>query len=93
MKELSQDKETNQQKFAVFQARIERKKAYVQAIDEAITEGIAYAKHKDTSAFDRARTWVWIFEMKEKANAQRALLGQHISYLNQMQELADEQNL
>jgi hypothetical protein len=90
MSEVAQDKETEMQKLALFQNRVERKKAYIHAIDDAINEGKKFAEHADTPAFDRARTWVWIFEMQEKANAQRQLLSQHILYLKQF---TDEQNL
>ena len=93
MKELSKDKDTNQQKFAVFQARIERKKAYIKAIDSCIEEMKKFANNALTSDLDRAKTWVEIFEMQEKSMAQRQVLGQHISYLTQLKELEDEQNL
>lgn len=93
MKELSKDKETNQQKFAVFKARIDRKKAYIQAIDNCIEEMKKYAKNDLTSDLERAKTWVEIFEMQEKGMAQRQVLGQHISYLSQLKELEDEQDL
>lgn len=93
MKELSKDKATNQQKFAVFKSRIDRKKAYINAIDTCIEEMKKFANNELTSDLERAKTWVEIFEMQEKAMAQRQILGQHVSYLTQLKELEDEQDL
>ena len=90
MSAVTEDKQAHLQKLAIFKNRVERKKAFVHAIDDAIKEGKKYAEAETTSSFDRARTWVWIFEMQEKASAQRQLLSQHIAYLN---TLTDEQNL
>lgn len=90
MSAVTEDKQAHLQKLAIFKNRVERKKAFVHAIDEAIKEGKKYAEANTTSPFDRARTWVWIFEMQEKASAQRQLLSQHIAYLH---TLTNEQNL
>ena len=38
MKELSEDKETRQQKFAVFQNRIFKKEGYVEALETLLSE-------------------------------------------------------
>ena len=93
MKELSKDKETNQQKFAVFQNRIFKKEGYVDALENLLKVSKEQADKDEVSELERARLWVDIFELEDKLNAQRQVLSQHIMYLNELKKLEDEQNL
>ena len=93
MKELSKDKETNQQKFAVFQNRIFKKEGYVNALENLLKVSREQADKDEVSELERARLWVNIFELEDKLNAQRQVLSQHIMYLNELKKLEDEQNL
>ena len=93
MKELSKDKETNQQKFAVFQNRIFKKEGYVNALENLLKVSKEQADKDEVSELERARLGVDIFELEDKLNAQRQVLSQHIMYLNELKKLEDEQNL
>jgi hypothetical protein len=93
MKELSKDKETNQQKFAVFQNRIFKKEGYVSALENLLKVSKAQADKAETTEIERARLWVQIFEVEDKLNAQRQVLSQHRLYLNELKRLDNEQNL
>ena len=44
MSEVTEDKQVHLQKLAIFKNRVERKKAFVHAIDDAIKEGKKYIK-------------------------------------------------
>lgn len=93
MKELSSDKETNIQKFAVFQNRIFKKQGYIQALEELLKQSKKKANIAITSDLERAEVWVRVFELEEKMLAQKSILAQHLKYLNALKQTADEQNL
>ena len=93
MRELSKDKETRQQKFAVFQNRIFKKEGYVEALETLLSETKKRASEADTGDFDRAKLWVNAFEIEQKILAQRAILAQHIRYVNELKKVEHEQNM
>jgi CII-binding regulator of phage lambda lysogenization HflD len=93
MKELSPNKETNAQKFAVFQNRIFKQQGYIDALQSLLDESKSKASTKNTSDFERAKLWVDVFEIEQKLTAQKSILAQHIRYLNELKKAEDEQNL
>lgn len=93
MKELSPDKETNLQKFAVFQNRIFKKQGYVKALEELLKQSKITANIAITSDLERAELWVSVFELEDKLLGQKSILTQHIRYLNELKKSEDEQNL
>tara|TARA_B100001093_G_C25886433_1_gene618595 strand:- start:67 stop:372 length:306 start_codon:yes stop_codon:yes gene_type:complete len=93
MKELSEDKETRQQKFAVFQNRIFKKEGYVEALETLLSETKKRGSEADTSDLERAKLWVDAFEIEQKLLAQKAILAQHIRYLNELKKVEHEQNM
>jgi len=93
MKELSSNKETNLQKFAVFQNRIFKKEAYVQALENLLKLTKKKANMDSRSEFERAELWVSVFELEDKLLSQKAILAQHIRYLKELKKIEDEQNM
>ena len=86
MKELSSNKETNLQKFAVFQNRIFKKEAYVQALENLLKLTKKKANMDSRSEFERAELWVSVFELEDKLLSQKAILAQHIRYLKELKK-------
>ena len=93
MKELSSNKETNLQKFAVFQNRISKKEAYVDSLENLLKLTKKKANMSFRSEFERAELWVNVFELEDKLLSQKAILAQHIRYLNELKKIEDGQNL
>ena len=93
MRELSEDKETRNQKFAVFQDRIFRKEGYVQALETLFRLSKAKAQSDKVDELERAELWVKVFEIEDKLKAQKSILSQHIRYLNELKKVEDEQNM
>ena len=93
MKELSSNKETNLQKFAVFQNRISKKEAYVDSLENLLKLTKKKANMSFRSEFERAELWVSVFELEDKLLSQKAILAQHIRYLNELKKIEDGKNL
>ena len=93
MRELSKDKDTRKQKFAVFQNRIEKKKGYLKALESLLDESKAKANSDKCDSLERARLWVDIFELEEKLLAQSHLLAQHIRYMEELKKVENESDL
>ena len=93
MRELSKDKETMQQTCAVFQNRIFKKEGYVESLETLLSEIKKKGSEADTGDLERAKLWVEAFEIEQKLLAQRAILAQHIRYLNELKKVEDEQNM
>ena len=93
MKEVSTNKETNLQKFAVFQNRIFKKGAYVEALENLLKVTKKKANKGFSSELERAELWVNVFELEDKLLSQKAILAQHIRYLKELKKVEDEQNM
>jgi hypothetical protein len=93
MKEVSTNKETNLQKFAVFQNRIFKKGAYVEALENLLKLTKKKANKGFSSELERAELWVNVFELEDKLLSQKAILAQHIRYLKELKKVEDEQNM
>jgi len=93
MRELSEDKETQLQKFAVFQNRIFRKQGYVEALENLMKLTKEKAQSNDCDELKRAELWVRVFEIEDKLKAQKQILSQHIRYLNELKKVSDEQDM
>ena len=93
MRELSEDKETQLQKFAVFQNRIFRKEGYVKALENLMKLKWKSTINNDCDELERAELWVRVFEIEEKLKAQKQILSQHIRYLNELKRVSDEQDM
>jgi|TARA_R110002012_G_scaffold57024_3_gene146715 hypothetical protein len=93
MKELSSNKETNLQKFAVFQNRISKKQAYVDCLENLLKLTKKEANVSNRSELERAELWVNVFELEDRLLSQKSILSQHIRYLNELKKVEDEQNM
>ncbi|MBH96752.1 MAG: hypothetical protein CMD87_05795 [Gammaproteobacteria bacterium] len=93
MKEVSPNKETNTQKFAVFQNRIFKQQGYIDALQNLLDKSKENASSKNTSDLEKARLWVDVFEVEQKLMAQKSILAQHIRYLHELKKAEDEQDL
>mgnify|MGYP003657111693 CR=1 FL=1 len=91
MKELSSNKETNLQKFAVFQNRISKKQAYVDCLENLLKLTKKEANVSNRSELERAE--LWVNELEDRLLSQKSILSQHIRYLNELKKVEDEQNM
>lgn len=93
MRELSKDKETRRQKFAVFQNRIFKKEGYVEALETLLSETKKRASQADVSDLEKSKLWVDAFEIEQKVLAQKSILSQHLRYLMELKKVEDEQDM
>jgi len=93
MKELSSNKETNLQKFAVLQNRISKKEAYVDCLENLLKLTKKEANMSNRSELELAELWVNLFELEDKLLSQKAILAQHIRYVNELKKVEHEQDM
>lgn len=91
LKEKYQDKASYDKKIGIVKRRIQDKEAYVSALED-----YAFNLHQFASStpvetrqqkFDRSKYVVQFFETKEKINAQKSILSQHLMYLEEMEKI------
>jgi len=86
MKAKYSTREAYDKKIGIVRRRVEAKQAYVSALEDHLNnlqQGI-----KESEGLTRSGYAVQYFEFSEKLNIQKAILSQHLNYLEEMKKIA-----
>jgi putative N-acetylmannosamine-6-phosphate epimerase len=86
MKAKYSNKEAYDKKIGIVRRRVEAKEAYVSALQDLLSNLSKAIIEND--GLNRSRYAVEYFETLEKIGAQKAILSQHKTYLEEMQKIA-----